>query len=60
MLGLLEPVSYVNQCDVNDRTDASVFHVAKSVTMKSSHFIFKIHNRGKSEQCKRKSLENFS
>ena len=31
VLGLFEPVSYVKQCDVNDRSDASVFHVAESV-----------------------------
>ena len=31
VLGLFEPISYVKQCDVNDRSDASVFHVAESV-----------------------------
>ena len=30
MLGLFEPVSYVEQCDVNNRTDESVFYVAES------------------------------
>ena len=31
VLGLFGPVSYVEQCDGNNRTDESVFHVAESV-----------------------------
>ena len=66
VLGLFEPIVYVKQCDVNVRTDASVFHVAESDEVSDNeelHFIFKIHIQREVRICqrhKRESLENFS